>query len=322
MFSDYFNNLDDIVDDNMNYNNNDIQMIPSFSIKVDDDYNHYFKEDEQYFNFLQENNNAQNIVVEDEINMESPSFEPSPVQNAINIINAPPKKEKASPNDNRTRTTADKTHPQPIKHIKKEIKEKIFNIKKVKKNMGRKKKNCTIRNNKTHTKNKYDNIIIKIKRALYNHSLKYINKKLKKSPNPFLRSLRLLKVNNSVILVHKKEENLDLIESNLESIFSNTISCKYLNEDLNHNIEMIKKIKKVNDKEINAILKVDFEELLKIYTHKVENELFEDFVKIDDDIESFKQQGFDDNYIKEYKYLAENFKEVIEGIHPRRKRKV
>jgi hypothetical protein len=322
MFSDYFNNLDDIVDDNMNYNNNDIQMIPSFSIKVDDDYNHYFKEDEQYFNFLQENNNAQNIVVEDEINMESPSFEPSPAQNEINIINVQPKEEKASPNDNRTRTTADKTQPQPIRHIKKEIKEKIFNIKKVKKNMGRKKKNCTIRNNKTHTKNKYDNIIIKIKRALYNHSLKYINKKLKKSPNPFLRSLRLLKVNNSVILVHKKEENLDLIESNLESIFSNTISCKYLNEDLNHNIETIKKIKKVNDKEINAILKIDFEELLKIYTHKVENELFEDFVKIDDDIESFKQQGFDDNYIKEYKYLAENFKEVIEGIHPRRKRKV
>ena len=163
---------------------------------------------------------------------------------------------------------------------------------------------------------------MKIKRALYNHSLKYINKRLKKSHNPFLRSLRLLKVNNSVIIVHKKEENLDLLESNLESIFSKTISCKYINEDLNHNIETIKKINKVNDKEINAILKIDFEELINIYTHKVENKLFEDFVKIDDDIELFKQQGFDDNYINEYKYVAENFKKIIEGIHPRTKRKV
>ena len=96
---------------------------------------------------------------------------------------------------------------------------------------------------------------------------------------------------------------------------------KYLNKDLNHNIETIKKINKVNDKEINAILKIDFEELLNIYTHKVENKLFEDFVKIDDDIKFFKEQGFDDNYIKEYKYVAENFKKIIEGIHSRKKRK-
>ena len=185
--------------------------------------------------------------------------------------------------------------------------------------MERKNKYCTIRNKNTHIKNCYDYIIMKIKRALYNHSLKYINKRLKKSPNPSLRSLRLLKVNNSVIRVHKKEENLDLIESSLESIFSNNISCKYLKEELNHNIETIKKINKVNDKEFNAILKMDL--LLKIYTHKVENKLFEDFVKIDDDIKFFKEQGFDDNYIKEYKYVAENFKKIIEGIHSRKKRK-
>ena len=139
--------------------------------------------------------------------------------------------------------------------------------------MERKNKYCTIRNKKKHTKNDYVYIIMKIKRALYNHSLKYINKRLKKSPNPFLRSLRLLKVNNSVILTHKKQENLDLIESNLESIFSNTISCKYLNKDLNHNIETIKKINKVNDKEFNAILKMDFEELLKICKKQYQKKL-------------------------------------------------
>ena len=322
MFKNYFNDSDDIDNNNMNQKYDNIQMAPSFVIKGDTDYDHYFNGDENSFNYLKENNNKQDIVFENEIKMESPSFELSPVQNDININKVQPKEEKIIPNDNKTSTTAEKTKPHQIKHIKREIKEKIFNIKKVKKRMGRRGKYCTIRNYDTHTKNKYDNIIIKIKRALYNHSLKYINKKLKKSPNPFLRPLRLLKVNNSVILVHKKEENLDLIESNLESIFSNTISCKYLNEDLNHNIETIKKIKKVNDKEINAILKIDFEELLKIYTHKVENKLFEYFVKIDDDIESFKQQGFDDNYIKEYKYVAENFKKIIEDIHSRTKRKV
>ena len=322
MFSKYFNDLDDVVDSNLNCNYNNDWIIPSLASKGDDDYDHYFNEDEKSFNFLNENNNDQVIVIENEIRMESPSFEPSSAPDSLNINEVPPKEEKIIPNDNKTSTTADKTKPQPIKHIKKEINGKIFSIKKVKKNMGRKRKNCANRNNKAHTKNKYDNIIIKIKRALYNHSLKYINKRLKKSCNPFLRSLRLLKVNNSVILVHKKEENLNLIASNLESIFSNEISLKYLNTDLNHNIETIKKINKVKDKEINAILKMDFEELLKIYTHKVENKLFEDFVKIDDDIEAFKQQGFEDNYIKEYKYVAENFKEIVEAIHPRRKRKI
>ena len=325
MFSEYFNDLDDVVDNNLicSYNNdwND-WIIPSFPNKGDDDYNHYFNEDENSFNFPNENNNDQVIVNENEIRMESPRFEPSPAPVSLNLNEVPPKEEKIMSNDNKTRTTADQTKLKTIKHIKKEINEKIFNIKKVKKNMGRKRKNCATRNNKAHTKNKYDNIIMKIKRALYNHSLKYINKRLKKSCNPFLRSLRLLKVNNSVILVHKKEENLNFIESNLESIFSNKISFKYLNQDLNHNIETIKKTNKVNDKEINAILKIDFEELLKIYTHKVENKLFEDFVKIDDDIEAFKQQGFEDNYIKEYKYVAENFKEIVEAIHPRRKRKI
>ena len=322
MFSDDFNDLDDGAYYNFNYNYNNDLIIPSFSREGDDDYHHYFNEEEEPFNFPNENNNDQDIVIENEIRSESPSFEPSPAPDSLNINAVPPEEERIIPNDNRTSTTADKTKAQPIKCIKKEIKGKIFNIKKVKKNMGRKKKNCIIRNNKAHTKNKYDNIIMKIKRALYNHSLKYINKKLKKSSNPYLRSLRLLKVNNSVMLVHKKEENLDLIESNLESIFSNTISCKYLKEELNHNIETIKKINKVNDKEINAILKIDFEELLNIYTHKVENKLFEDFVKIDDDIEAFKQKGFDDNYIKEYKFVAENFKEIIDAIHPRKKRKI
>ena len=317
-----FNDSDDNDYNNMNHNYDNIQMPPSFFINGDADYNHCFNEDEKSFNCLKENNNDQDILFENEIRIESSSFEPSPAQNEINENTMSPKEEKIIPNDNKTRTTADKTKLQPIKYIKKENKEKIFSVKKVKKNMGRKRKYFTNRNNKTHTKNNYDNIIMKIKRALYKHSLKYINKRLKKSHNPFLRSLKLLKVHKSVILVHKKEENLDLIESNLESIFSNTISCKYLNEDLNHNIETIKKIKKVNDKEMNAILKIDFEELLKIYTHKVENKLFEYFVKIDDDIESFKQQGFDDNYIKEYKYVAENFKKIIEDIHSRTKRKV
>jgi hypothetical protein len=322
MFKNYSNDLDDSDYTNMNHNYDHIMMPPSFHINGDEDYNHCFSDDENSFNFPKENNNYQDIIFEEEIRMESPAFEPSPPQNAINEITVSPNDEKIIPNDNKTRTTADKTKLQQIKLIKKENKEKIFNIKKVKKHMGRKRKYCANRNKKMHTKNKYDNIIMKIKRALYNHSLKYINKRLKKSHNPFLRSLKLLKVHNSVILVHKKEENLDLIKSNLESFFSNTISCKYLNEDLYHNIETIKKIKKVNDKEINAILKIDFEELLKIYTHKVENKLFEDFVKIDDDIKSFKQQGFDDNYIKEYKYVAENFKKIIEDIHPRTKRKV
>lgn len=221
----------------------------------------------------------------------------------------------------RNRTT-DRTKTQQMDQTKKVIKEKIFNIKKVKRNMGAKPKGyVNISGKKMHTRNADDNILTKIRRALNNHSVKYVNKRLKKSDNPVLKSLSLKKVQNSVILVHKKEDNLKFLEMNLEELFSNPISAKFKNDKKDHNINTIEKILKVGDKEINDILKTDIETILNVYNHKIKNKLFEDFPTIDDDIAEFKDDGLDDNYIKKYIYDAEHFKEKIEKIFPRKRRK-
>ena len=243
------------------------------------------------------------------------------LKNSEVISQKPPKRENIITYDRNT--TTDRTKTQQMDQTKKVIKERIFNIKKVKRNMGPKPKGyANVSGEKIHTRDEYDNIIIKIKRALHNHSVKYVNKSLKKSHNPVLRSLKLKKVKNSVILVHKKEDNLELLEMDLEGLFSSPISAKYKKDKKDHNIKTIEKILKVGDKEINDILKTSIETIVNVYNHKIKNKLFEDFPTIDDDISKFKGACLDDDYIKKYIYVAEHFKEIIEKIAPRRRRKI
>ena len=310
-----FNDLDDYFNDNSNINKN-FRIISFDSIdKNDNDYSPYLGESP--FDLNNERNDSSKIF-EDTLYIQKNSLESSSSFNFKNLNIVPQPEEKATPIDQKTNTTVDKL--QLSRGFSKIVtKEKIFNIKKVKKHLRNGYGN---ENSNTHTRNSKDNIIIKIKRALYNHSLKYINKRMKKSPNPALRSLRLLKVKNLVFLVHKKEENLALLKMDLQGIFYNDISSKYLNINSGHNIKTIEKILKVNDKEMNAILKTLFEEIINIYTGKIKNEFFKDFPTIDDDIEVFKQKGMDDNYIEKYKYIAENFKQEINKVYPRRKRRI
>ena len=310
-------NLDDPLDFDDNLNNNNNQMELSFHSNASNNNDNYQYIDENPFNSRDESVDLANII-ETIFRYENPikSSDSSDTENLYMI----PKEKKESPNDVKTRTTADKTKTQLCPFVKIKKKRKIFNIKKVKKQLGRKKKNDVKKYGEVHTKDGLDNIIMKIKRALYNHSLKYVNKILKKSNNPKLNSLIFLKVKNSVIDVHKKEENLYLLEMDLIKLFSNEISIKYSKEKPDHNIKTIAKILKVNDKEMNAVLKTLFEEILNVYTGKVKKKLFIDFPTIDDDIEVFRQKGYNKNYIEKYKYVAEHFKEKIEKIHKRRKR--
>ena len=235
-------------------------------------------------------------------------FQPSPLPNLNNsevMPQQPPKRENNITYDRNT--TTDRTKTQQMVQTK---------------NMGAKPKGyVNISGEKMHTRDADDNIYAKIRRALNNHSKKWFNKILKKSDNPVLKSLTLLKVQNSVILVHKKEDNLEFLEMNLVELFSNPISAKFKNYKKDHNINTIEKILKVGDKEINDILKTDIETILNVYNHKIKNKLFEDFPTIDVDIAKFKDHGLDDNYIKEYIYYAEHFNEEIGKKFPRKRRK-
>ena len=212
-------------------------------------------------------------------------------------------------------TTTDRTKTYQIVKTKKVIDERIFNIIKVNRNMGPKPKGyVNVSGKGMHTRNDEDNIIKKKRRALINHSVEFFNKTLEKSDNPLLKSLRIRKVEKSVILVHKKEDNLKFLEMDLEGLFSNRISAKYKKVKSGCNINAIEKILKVGDKGINDILKISIETIINVYNHKIKNKLFEDFPIIDDDIAKFKKEGLDDDYIKDYIDVVEHFKEKKEKI--------
>ena len=112
---------------------------------------------------------------------------------------------------------------------------------------------------------------------------------------------------------------------NLKDIFYNKISDKYSQKDKNHNFKTVDKILKENDVEIKTILNTSFGDILKIYTLTNENIHFDGFTKIDKDIEAFEKLYEDEeekkNYIKNYKYYAENFEKAINDIYSRDKKK-
>ena len=196
-------------------------------------------------------------------------------------------------------------------NIKNEVKIKIFEIKKVNKNIGRKRKNdsrINLNNDKIHTKNDDDNIRTKILRQLYKHSLKYSNDSFKSSENLVIKKQELFKINTSFIIFSEKEKNLNLLGTKLKFILSYELSKRFKNKDNNHNKETIDIILHQNDENINYFLNLNMEDILDIYAGKNEDEIIKNFPTIDDDIAIFKKKGADDFYTEKYKFIAKHFK--------------
>ena len=144
---------------------------------------------------------------------------------------------------------------------------------------------------------------------------------LKESQNPNLKSLELLKVKSSVINVHKKEDFLALLDTKTKDIFSNEVSKKYLESKKDNNKIAISIILEQNDETLNYSLNLTFEDMLHIYVSKNRNAIFKDFPYIEQDMEIMKAKGHDDNYVNMYKYYAEHFREKIEEIDGRERRR-
>ena len=218
----------------------------------------------------------------------------------------------------KTKSTDFKTSAEIIITNKK--KEIIFEIKKVK--TGRKRKNQIIIKDKTHTKFKKDNIIIKIKRNLYNHSLKYVNFLLKKSNDNKINKIKLHKNDNSIIIASKKEKNLSLFKTPIKDILSTKLSSKYIHLHEDYNKDKINFIIKQNNKEINEFLNKTFEDILNLYRKdNDDNDTYKDFKRLNDDIEKYKMENEDENYIDLYKEITNDFENVIARIFPRKERK-
>jgi hypothetical protein len=249
----------------MFYNNFEEPNDQSFLYKIESDESQSFLSFKKDIIKESKSNNISYFLYSNDFNdlyyiKDSPKIE----LDEIKEKNAPPnKKEKENPNNEipKTKTTAFKTL-LPVIHKKKE-KIIIFEIKKEKKSLlGRKRKNQLSYNNNendnVHTKDKKDDMFTKLKRNAYYNSLDCLNYKLSKSKNKNLKSIKLKKIDNSAIIVSKKEENQDLFKTELKDLFSNNISKKYKHDNPDYNKKKINYILQQKDKEINNALKKDF----------------------------------------------------------------
>ena len=184
---------------------------------------------------------------------------------------------------------------------------KIFEIKKEKKFLsGKRKRNIIYTRKAKHTKFEKKNILTKIKKKVYNNYLKLINKNIKDSPDEEIKKkkIKIRKINNSMIEVSSKKDNLELLEMKMKDILSQPLSNKFKNIDKNYNKKSIDFILKQKDKKLSSILNKKYDEVIRIYAYDSIDKDFDDFKSLKDDIKNME----DEAYIEEYKKYAKSFK--------------
>lgn len=195
--------------------------------------------------------------------------------------------------------------------------EKIFEITKKNKLLGRKKKSpeTNVKASRKHDKFSKDNIITKINTRIFKAFLSFINnsleekqvinnkKKLRKFP--FYKNW-LLKINLNAI------SNMDILNSKLKDIYSSNIAKKYKNYPLDYNKNIIDKIylEKRKSKTINILEKTFLEGLDHLRGVKYYKELQgleEEYQNI---IKDLKEETED--YIEKFKVSLESFEKRYE----------
>ena len=203
-------------------------------------------------------------------------------------------------------------------------KQKIFEIVKVNKKIGRIKKNSLLKGK--HNMLSEDNIIRKIKRRFIEKLRLYINIKYKNFL--FEKNLKkkkiinwLKKVDPKVSKKIKKEENLKWFKSKIYEIFSENISLRYSGYPTDINKKKINRLFSLNEaKNLINILNSNIESFFDIY---INNEEIEGFLTLKDDIielkvhmENSQQENIDD-YLRRYENIAKNMKKIFYNKHSR-----
>ena len=203
-------------------------------------------------------------------------------------------------------------------------KEKIFEIIKTNKKIGRLKKNSTKKGK--HNNLSQDNIIRKIKRRFLEKLRIYINneyrnfflnKKIQKNKsNNWLK-----KIDPGICRKIKKEDNLKWFETKISDIFSESISERYSNSSKDLNKRKIKRVFKM--KEDQNLINI-FNSNIEFYYDKYRNdEKINGFKTIKDDVNELKMlmenanQKNIEEYIKKYEYIAKNLKDIFLKKVPR-----
>ena len=198
-------------------------------------------------------------------------------------------------------------------------KEKIFNIVKINKKIGRIKKDSLLKGK--HDKLSQDNIIRKIKGRFHEKLRVYINEEYKKYIKKRKTKNWLKKINPKVSRKIKKEENMKWFKLKIYEIFSENVSIRYSSSSPDYNKKKINNLFSLGDaNDLIEILNSNVEDYFRKY---VNDEKIEGFKTLKDDIkelradmESSKQNNINE-YLKKYEYTAKNLKEIFNKKNPR-----
>ena len=159
------------------------------------------------------------------------------------------------------------------------------------KKMGRRLKDKKYENEANHNKNSDDNIIIKLKTAIFKYILNLLNQSLEFTKYKFYP----LNVKLSTCL--KKEFNMELLERTIYDIYNTGDLNKIYINDNDSNKNLIKKIFEENvEKKTIGILKMKYKDVL---NHIREKDL-ENFLK---KIENKNKEKSDDSFMDNVRHL-------------------
>jgi hypothetical protein len=199
--------------------------------------------------------------------------------------------------------------------------------------LGRKRKGENYdNNNEEHDKFSNDNVTRKVKRIIFTHLLKYLNKQIKIKYNGnigkgvFKKELYFL--NQAQILNSSVNFNKALLQKTLYDIFSEKISSRITNYPEDHNKEIIEGLinekdteKRIYFKNLFSLTFSDCLEYLKGEKHFEQLnglELFSEFKEIKQDY--LKKYNDGELYVKQLKYSLKEYENLINKKNPRKKR--
>ena len=196
-------------------------------------------------------------------------------------------------------------------------KQKIFEITKINKKIGRIKKNSTLKGK--HNKFSQDNIIRKIKRRFLENVRLYINdeykkdcisKKKNKGKNNWLK-----KIDPKFSRKIKKRDNLQWFKLKIFEVFSEKLSLKYTTFGTDSNKQKIQNFFLTDESnKIKEILNTNIETLFNIY---IKNEKLDSFKTLKDDMKQLEKQmkelGQENikEYLIKYEKTAKNMKMIF-----------
>ena len=187
-------------------------------------------------------------------------------------------------------------------------KNKIFDIKKVSKRIGRRKhdKPELYKYEAVHTKYRQDNIIQKIKIHFINSTMDLINRKYNEYLNIDSKKRLLQKIKPNFTKIWRKKGNQEFLEKKLKDVFSEELSerCSTFHDKKNYNKEQIEKLYEKNKaKNVINILDKSLKEMYRVYI--MENNGMKEYNLKYDLIQIEQKNGKE--YAQEYNKKAMDF---------------